>query len=68
VMTKEEIEWPYKDCGNFQICPMGKGNKVSFDLDVDYIDVYYGGTNTTSVDALEVYKALKEYFKGTEYD
>lgn len=67
-MSKKEIEWPYKDCGNFQIDPLVTGKEVSFDLDVDYFDSYYGEISNTSVDALEVYKALKEYFKDSEYE
>ena len=42
-------------------------NNKSFDLDVNYMDDYYG-YSSVSIDALEVYKHLKAYFKGTVYD
>lgn len=42
-------------------------NNKSFELDVNYIDDRYGYSSVT-LDALEVYKHLKAYFKGTVYD
>lgn len=58
--------WSYLDAGNFAIDPVNP-KRDDFDLDVDYSDSHYGNS-TVSLDALEVYRALKGYFKGTEYE
>lgn len=42
-------------------------NNKSFDLDVNYINDY-GRDRSVTIDALEVYKHLKAYFRGTEYE
>lgn len=42
-------------------------NRESFELDVNYIDDHYGYSSVT-LDALEVYKHLKAYFKGTPHE
>lgn len=40
----------------------------SFDLDVSYWNYYFDEEDTVTIDALEVYNNLKEYFKGTEHE
>lgn len=43
-------------------------NAKTIDLDVDYWDDYFGSENSVTLDAVDVYKNLKEYFKGTEHE
>lgn len=57
----------FKDYGDHSILPWVSGGKLAFELDVEYIDGNYGPDSLT-LDALEVYKNLKEYFKGTKYE
>lgn len=59
-------EWTYKTYKGFEICPVSEGEKVSFYLDVTYQDLFY--PEIAAVDALDVYEALKEYFKGSKYE
>lgn len=57
----------FKTFGGYSITPTSTKGKLSFDLDVDSFDSYYG-PESIDLDALEVYKNLKEYFKGTKYE
>lgn len=54
---------PYQDFDDYCLDHYGE----YFDLDVRYIDTYYNNSVQT-VNALEVYKHLKEYFKGTPHE
>lgn len=60
--------WKEKDFDNFSIFPSGIGKTVNFDLEVDYFDYHSKSVTWATADALKVYKALKEYFKGSEYE
>jgi hypothetical protein len=62
-MSKKD--WVYKDFGDYSVDPLTP-ERGHFDLYVTYIDEY--GEDYVSLDAVEVYKNLKEYFKGTEYE
>ena len=57
------LEKPNQSTDDYDLCYYNK----SFDLDVRYFDTYYGECEV-SLDALEVYKHLKSYFKGTPYE
>ena len=70
-------EWKYEQHNGFCIDPfepsknrfyLDLDSKNRFYLDLDYWDTCYGEYNTVSVDALAIYYALKEYFKGTEHE
>lgn len=51
--------------GKFTIYEYKHG--VELDIEDAYTD-YYGNYGAASVDAVEVYNILKEYFKGTEHE
>lgn len=62
-MTNLKIHEYVKGDG-FAIDPLYDGG-FDFDVDIRHLDTY---TSCISLDALEVYKALKDYFKGSEYE
>lgn len=62
------LTWPYKDFGNFNVSGYRNRKKVEFTLGVEDYDDYRQMPYEVEVDALEVYKALKDYFKGSEYE
>ena len=60
ILQREEyfVGGPYSD---------NRTGVAVFDLDVFYHD-YIHGPEEVTLDALQVYKDLKEFFKGTEYE
>lgn len=62
------LEEPKQFKQDYGICLYECGKGPSFDLEVKYWDSTWGEHNFVDLNALEVYKHLKEYFKGTEYE
>lgn len=60
---KNKSEWQIVDFGAYEIVPTVEG----FELDVRSFDSFYG-PDTITLNALEVYRDLKEYFEETEYE
>lgn len=58
------MEYKTIDTDNYVIERIGGKNFV---LGAYYYDDYYGPSEVT-LDALQVYKDLKEFFKGTKYE
>ena len=56
-------EFNTKDFGDYSITPIT--GETSFELDVKYCGFL---VDWVTLDALEVYNNLKEYFKGTKYE
>lgn len=57
----EAFDFVAKD--GYEICPM----RNHVDLDIWYMDSNWGEECVT-LDALEVYQTLKEYFKGADFE
>lgn len=67
-MNDNNKKWAFRDYGEFNIFPMRDGKEVYFELGVSYYLGLNDDESEVTTDALEVYRALKDYFKGSKYE